>query len=361
MKKSGTLTTQGIKYAGSKLKMIPHIVSLVSELKDVSSVLDGFSGTTRVSQAFAQLGYNTTSNDIAAWSEVFATCYLIADKSTIYYQEIIDELNAVKGFDGWFTKHYGGDESSSKHPFQRKNTQKLDAIRTKIDEMQLNWEDKSVALSSLILALDKVDSTLGHYAAYLSKWSARSYKDLHLKVPQRYQLTGNNQVTRTDIFDQISENMYDLAYFDPPYGSNNEKMPSSRVRYQAYYHFWTSVIKNDQAKVFGKANRREDTRDKKAVSVFEEFRKNKENKFIALEALHQLIQKTQAKYILLSYSSGGKATKNELHNMLNKAGKLVKVLEIDYKKNVMSNMRWTHKWVNSDGKHHEYLFLLDKS
>ena len=273
----------------------------------------------------------------------------------------MDELNAVEGIDGWFTEYYGGDEVASKRPFQRKNTQKLDAIRNKIDEMQLSWEDKCVALTSLILALDKVDSTMGHYAAYLSKWSARSYMDLHLKVPYRYQLTGNNRVTRADIFDQISENVYDLAYFDPPYGSNNEKMPSSRVRYQAYYHFWTSVIKNDQTEVFGKVNRREDTRDRQAVSVFEEFRKNEEDKFIALEALHQLIQKTQAKYVLLSYSSGGKATKNELRDMLSEAGKLVKILEIDYTKNVMSNMRWTYEWVNSDGKHHEYLFLLDKS
>jgi len=45
---------------------------------------------------------------------------LVADKPTAYYQEIIDELNALKGFDGWFTKHYGGDEAQEKRPFQRK-------------------------------------------------------------------------------------------------------------------------------------------------------------------------------------------------------------------------------------------------
>jgi len=24
-------------------------------------------------------------------------------------------------------------------------------------------------------------------------------------------------------------------------------------------------------------------------------------------------------------------------------------------------MRWTHEWINSDGKYHEYLFLMEKN
>lgn len=356
----GKFTTQGIKYAGSKLKLIPYIVDIICSLDNIKNVLDGFSGTTRVSQAFAQLGYNTTSNDISVWSEVFATCYLKADKPTEFYQHIIDELNSLNGIDGWFTEHYGGDDVSSKKPFQKKNTRKLDAIRCAIDKMQLEWEDKCVVLTSLILAMDKVDSTLGHYAAYLSKWSKRSYNDLLLKVPYRYKVKGKNDVLRGDVFDVVQNDEFDFAYFDPPYGSNNDKMPSSRVRYQSYYHLWTSVIKNDHAELFGKAARREDTRDKNAISTFEEFRRDAGGKFIALEALKKLIGTTKSRYILLSYSSGGRATKEELHDIITQSGKLVFAKEIDYKKNVMSNMRWTNEWVNSDGAHHEYLFLMKK-
>lgn len=360
MRDEGTITTQGIKYAGSKLKIIPYIVQITAELKGIRTVLDGFSGTTRVSQAFAQLGYDTTANDLAVWSEVFANCYLKADKPPHFYQEIIDELNFLKGYDGWFTENYGVESALMKKPFQRKNTQKLDAIRCAIDQLPISWEDKCVILTSLLLALDKVDSTLGHFAAYLSDWSPRSNNDLMLKLPNRYQLSGNNQVMRGDVFDAIDGKSYDFVYFDPPYGSNNEKMPSSRVRYQSYYHFWTTVIKNDQAELFGKANRREDTRDNKAVSQFESFKKDENNKFIALEALRKLIESTNARYILLSYSSGGKATKEELSDIISASGKLLKAIEIDYKKNVMGNMRWTNEWINSDGKYHEYLFLMEK-
>ncbi len=79
-----------------------------------------------------------------------------------------------------------------------------------------------------------------------------------------------------------------------------------------------------------------------------------------MNAIKKLIQKTKSRYILLSYSSGGRATKEELYTILNDSGKVLKAVEIDCKKNVMSGMRWTNDWVNSDGKYLEYLFLVEK-
>jgi adenine-specific DNA-methyltransferase len=352
--------TEGIKYAGSKLKILPYIIDLISEL-EIRKVLDGFSGSTRVSQAFAKLGFDTTSSDISIWSETLAKCYLLNTHPSKYYQELFNHLNSLKGYDGWFTQYYGGDEvGSNKRPFQRKNTQKLDAIRDEIDNLNLGEIEKAVALTSLILALDCVDSTLGHYVAYLSEWSPRSYNNLLLKVPHLFIAKGNNQVIRGDIFKTVRDNEFDFAYFDPPYGSNNEKMPPSRVRYTSYYHIWTTVIQNDKPKLFGKVNRREDTRDSFSPSVFEEFRKDSQGHFIAMQSIRKLIEETNARYILLSYSSGGRATKEELNNIINSSGKLIKAISIDYKHNVMAAMRWTNEWINSNGKHKEYLFLMEK-
>lgn len=356
-----TPKTQGIKYAGSKLKIIPYIVEVLSELKDVRNVLDGFTGTTRVAQAFAQLGYNVTASDISVWSEVFANCYLKSSKSDSFFQDILDYLNSLDGFDGWYTRHYGADLlEDKKRPFQSKNTRKLDAIRNEIEKLDLEWVDKCVILASLIYALDSVDSTLGHYVSYLAKWSPRSHNDLFLKLPKRFKSEGTHKVIQGDIFETINNDEYDLAYFDPPYGSNNEKMPPSRVRYASYYHIWTTIIKHDMPSVFGKVNRREDSRDLVAGSVFEEFRKDKNGSFLAMQALRKLVKEAKARYILLSYSSGGRATKQELNEIINESGKLIKTIEVNFKKNVMANMRWTHKWINSDGKHHEYLFLMEK-
>lgn len=355
------VSTQGIKYTGSKLKLLPYILGVVNDL-GVKTILDGFSGTTRVSQALAQKGYSVTCADISVWSETFGKCYLMATREKVFYQKFIDELNALDGEAGWFTQNYSIDNAEiNKAPFQTKNLMKLDAIRKKIDTFNLNDIDKSVLLTSLILALDKVDSTLGHFSSYLAKWSPRSYNDLFLMTPDYRIYKQRHRVIRDDIFNVVKNNKFDLAYFDPPYGSNNEKMPPSRVRYASYYHFWTSVILNDQPKLFGKVHRREDTRDLVAGSVFEEYKKNTDGKYIATEAIRKLISATNAKYIIFSYSNGGRATKNELNEIFNSCGKLLKVVEIDYRANIMSSMKWTNEWLNGDRKNVEYLFVIEKS
>lgn len=360
--------TEGIKYAGSKLKLIPHILQLANKL-DAHTVLDGFSGTTRVSQALAKCGYRVLSNDIAVWSEVFGRCYLLNQKPPHHYQELMDHLNSLPPADGWFTEHYGGHPNGGhavqkdglKKPWQIHNTRKLDAIRQEIENLSLPPIEKAVALTSLILALDQVDSTLGHFASYLKEWSPRSYNDLVLKVPNVFTTQEQHQVLRTDIFDLAPKVSVDLAYFDPPYGSNNEKMPPSRIRYASYYHLWTTICLYDNPYLFGKAKRRQDTSDKIAASVFEEFRRNGNGRFVAVEAIERLIKSTNAHWIILSYSSGGRATADDLNQVLTTNGTLLDVVEVNYKKNVMAGMKWTNEWIrNAEEPNHEFLFLIEK-
>lgn len=360
--------TEGIKYAGSKLKLLPYILKLAKQTK-AKTVFDGFAGTTRVSQAFAQTGYRVISNDISVWSKTFGNCYLKNCRDKNFYQEIIKYLNNLPPNNGWFSENYGGipDGKSSansdgfKKPFQIHNTRKLDAIRDEIDNFDLNEIEKSVLLTSLILALDKVDSTLGHFSSYLNEWSPRSYKTFELKVPQLFEITEKHEVFNDDIFKTIENVEADLAYFDPPYGSNNEKMPPSRVRYAAYYHLWTSIILNDKPEIFGKAKRRNDTKDLESASVFEEFRQTDDGKFISTVAIEKLLAKTRAKHIILSYSSGGRATAENLFEILSSVGKISDFVKIDYKQNVMATMRWTNDWIReAEEKNQEFLFLIEK-
>jgi adenine-specific DNA-methyltransferase len=211
------------------------------------------------------------------------------------------------------------------------------------------------------LALDKVDSTLGHHVSYLNEWSPRSYKTLELKVPRIFESSEEHEVFHGDIFETIENIETDLAYFDPPYGSNNEKMPPSRVRYASYYHLWTSIILNDKPEIFGKAKRRTDSSDTRSGSIFEEFRQNEAGKFIATDAIEKLLALTNAKHIILSYSSGGRATAENLFEILENAGKIIDFVKVDYKQNVMASMRWTNDWIREvENKNQEFLFLIEK-
>ncbi len=357
------IKTEGIKYVGSKHKIIPYILKMVSKL-NVKTVFDGFSGTTRVSQAFAKLGYRVIANDLAIWSKVFATTYLLNERDRRYYLPMIEHLNSLPGKYGWFSEHYGGDprNPNAKKPWQIHNTKKLDAIREEIEVIAKDDIEKSVLLTSLILALDKVDNTVGHYASYLKGWAKRSYNSLKLEVPMLIPKTQEHEVYQDDIFNLLPNIEVDLAYYDPPYGSNNDKMPPSRVRYQAYYHIWTTIIKNDKPELFGTTNRRKDTSDKINYSPFEDFRKNPNGRFVASDAIERLIRMTNAKYIIFSYSSGGRVPISELIRIFsNDDTRILEFQEIDYKKNVMTYMRWTNEWVNDRKESHkEYLFLLEK-
>ncbi len=360
--------TEGVKYAGSKRTLISRILALVKRVGG-THVLDGFSGTTRVSQALAKTGLRVTANDVAVWSEIFGTCYLCNRKPPEAYAELIAHLNDVRPASGWFTEHYGGEENGGsavqsdglKKPWQVHNTRKLDAIRTEIDRLKLTPVERAVALTALMLALDAVDNTLGHHAAYLNRWATRSYKPLELRVPKMFAAEQENQVFRGDIFDALPRVTPDVAYFDPPYGSNNEKMPPSRVRYAAYYHLWTTVCLNDEPELFGKARRRVDSADLVAGSVFEAYRKNDAGRFLAVDAISRLLGNTRAKWVILSYSSGGRATAEELNAVMNTHGTLLETLEITYRKHVMADMVWTKDWVReAESPNREFLFLLEK-
>ena len=166
-------------------------------------------------------------------------------------------------------------------------------------------------------------------------------------------------VTRSDALDAVTNSDADLVYLDPPYGSNNDLMPPSRVRYSAYYHLWTTICLNDSPEIFGVNGRREDSRDQFS-SAYEEYKKDGTGRVLSMVAFDRLLSNIRSKHILVSYSSGGRATREQLMDLLCRDRDLVKFLRIDYKENVMSLMTSTAEWVTEkDAKHQEYLILLE--
>ena len=82
---------------------------------------------------------------------------------------------------------------------------------------------------------------------------------------------------------------------------------------------------------------------------------------MAVEAIERLLAKTNAKHLILSYSSSGKATAEELYEMLSQSGKILDFVKVDYKRNVMAAMRWTNEWTREIEKgNQELLFLIER-
>lgn len=343
--------TYGIKYAGSKLKLLSQIENIIRTTNS-KTVLDAFAGTTRVSQYLANRGYEVICNDISPISKIFGQCFLLNNVSQTAYKGFIDHLNNLKPIDGWFTEKYGGKISDTKKPFQVHNTRRLDAIREEIDRLTLSSIEKSTLLTSLLMGLDKVDSTLGHQSAYLKNWSARSFNDLLLEVPN-YNTHVNNHKVLQQMAGSISDEI-DLCYIDPPYGTNSIKMPSSRVRYDSYYHIYKTVILNDKPELFGRNNRRLDSKDNVAISTFESVDKD-----VVIQAFRELFN-IRAKYLLFSCSTTAKLDiQTELLPLISEYCDIISLTKIDYKKHVMSSMSWINVW-NNDKENFEYLILAER-
>lgn len=351
------METQGIQYSGSKKNMIGRILGSIP--LDCHSILDGCSGTTRVSQAFKQAGYSVWSNDISEYSYVFGLCYI--KNNNFDFSDLIRHLNSVPAKHGWLTNNYGGEDnfgSSINNGFKKnwliKNAMKADGIRDEIEKLQLNSIDKSVAITSLILSLDKTSNNLGHHVSFLSKWASRCFKDLILEVPKLICQNKHYEVLKQDI--SSITNRFDLVYLDLPYGSNNKKMPSSRVRYNSYYNIWTSVVKWDDPEVFGKSKRRADSKDSHvgAISDYEIV-----DYEVVLDKILSTCKNLNCKYILFSYNNKAIVPIDVLIDNLKQIGSL-SIKDYDFKENVQKNTVSTQEWLGDKSQNKEYLILITK-
>tara|TARA_B100001287_G_scaffold266574_1_gene260673 strand:- start:1061 stop:2182 length:1122 start_codon:yes stop_codon:yes gene_type:complete len=363
MQEDYAIKTQGIKYAGSKREIIPKILQLIPS--DVVSVLDACSGSTRVSQSLRKSGYKTTSNDLADYSRVFSECFLLNEKEESYYQDWIDHLNSVSGVEGWFTKNYGGVVSNNpkgnaiqddglRRPFQKHNMMKLDSILLEIPNLTTDPIEKSVLLTSVLLAVDKVDNTIGHFVAYLKDWPKRSYEYIRLEVPNLIPKGNVCKVSQKSVFDIEEE--YDLVYLDPPYGTNSEHK-TTRVRYKSYYHIWTTICKNDQPTLHGASLRRYDSSSdtiKGSLSLFEET----DSRLVYKETV-RLIEKLKCKYIMFSYSNKSILSKSDLESIFGRY-KILAFDEFQHKENAMKHTTINNQWLGDQGENKEFLILVQK-
>lgn len=353
---------ESIRYSGSKDKILPKINLAIQDIP-IKCVLDGFSGSSRVSQYFKYKGYNTTSNDLAIYSKHISECYLNANKPHSHYLEIINHLNNLTPIHGWFSENYGGINNNGtsiqsdglKRPFQMHVTEKLDAIRNEIDCLYpTECVDKSVLLTSLMLALDNVCNDMGHHVSYLKDWSKKSFKNLHLKVPKYTIDNLNHNVLSGDVFDVKGK--FDLCYFDPPYGTSNEKTKTTRVRYFSYYHLWTTVCKNDNPILIGSSKRRYDVSSDSLPGAISEFESTKDN--VVEDSFKLLCSSFDTEYTLISYSNRSKIKIDRLIEIISGFQKIKCVDKFDHNPNSQTFSIKNGEWKNDVKEPNlEYLIL----
>jgi adenine-specific DNA-methyltransferase len=298
-----------IKYLGSKRLLVGAIAAAVEGL-GAKSALDLFSGTARVGRALKERGLYVTSNDHLAFAATIARCYVEADARALREPaaRLIAELAKVPPRAGYFTESF----CVEARYLQPENGARVDAIRDEIAARGLDPVLEAIAVTSLMEAADRVDSTTGVQMAYLKQWAARSHNTLELRVPAMTE--GAGRAVQLDAL-EAAEIEADVAYLDPPYNQHS---------YLGNYHVWETLARWDAPEKYGIANKRIDCRAYK--NPFNSRKKMP-------ETFARVIERVRAKDLIVSFSDEGYLTREEIERMLAARGH-VRVVSTDFKRYV---------------------------
>lgn len=304
-----------IKYLGSKRTLLPAIVEQVRALPEVHSVLDLFSGTSRVGHALKAAGYRVVANDHNAYAAMLARCYVQADREDVEREasRLLDEFARLPPRAGYFTETF----CVKSRFFKPENGERIDAIREAIARKSLSPELEAVLLVSLMEAADRVDSTTGVQMAYLKQWARRAHNPLELRLPDVLPraVHGKGEAHALDALELAARVEVDLAYLDPPYNQH---------KYLGNYHVWETLVRWDAPEVYGTACKRVDCRERSS---------DFNSRVRAVPTFERLVASLRARYLLVSFSDEGFVSREEMEAILATRGP-VEVFDYDYKRYV---------------------------
>jgi adenine-specific DNA-methyltransferase len=287
-----------IKYLGSKRVLVPAIGAAVRSLP-VRSAVDLFAGTTRVGQELRRAGLWVLSNDTAAYSEAFGWAYIAAsDDEHAQLPRLLAELERLPGVDGYVTETF----CRSSRYFTETNGRRIDAIREGIDRLHLSPGLRGLALTSLVEAADRVDSTVGLQMAYLKRWAPRALRPLEMRPPQG--VGGPRGTVACEDANLLAARLdgEECAYLDPPYNQHS---------YLGNYHVWETLVRADAPAHYGVACKREDVRRRR--SPYNSRRQ-------AWSALRELVEKLTTPWLVVSFSDEGFHEPAHVRDLLSERG-----------------------------------------
>lgn len=305
------------RYLGNKHGITPFIREVVDrECEDVNVLVDIFSGTGAVANAF--LDKTVMTNDLL-YSNYLAH---IAWFSSENYRpglimEFIAFLNRIKTSESNYVR-----ENFADTYFSADDCSKIGAAREMVAEAfssgLLSERENAILVTSILYGMDRVANTVGHYDAFRQNTEFNKTLDFPILFP-RWDLPRENKAYLGDANEVIRSLKCDVLYMDPPYNSR---------QYSDAYHLLENIARWAKPEVFGVARKMDRSALKSAYSTTK-----------AADALRDLVAKSDARYIVLSYNnmadkgngrSNAKISDEEIHTILKEKGE-VKVFETAHK------------------------------
>ena len=344
-----------LNYIGSKYQLIDWLEeSMLAKTgyKSLSgkNVADLFAGTGIVTFHFRRQGANVFANDAELYSHTITRAFNtgvytsnVRDLINKFNDELMDESTWNKLPDGYITRNYSPNAHCERKFFTRENAQKVDYIRSRIEENRksLTPDEYNFLVASLLVSTDNVGNVAAVYGCYLKDFKKVALRELTIIPVHTFTNRPNssNNTTNLDVLDESIADVegIDIAYIDPPY---NER------QYSKNYFPLNQIAKTpakleDEAPLTGKTGIPTDC----FVSPFC-------SKRTALGAFERLVKNLNSKWVFISYNTEGIVPREQFEEMLARYGD-VSVVERIYK-------RFKSYKYNADKEISELLFCLHK-
>ena len=360
---------QLIPYIGNKRKLTPLIRHAI-EVTGVKSgtFYDAFAGSTVASRLAKVLGYRVIANDWEPYSYYIGLTYIQNNKPPEFHalgglENAVGTLNSLNPVRGYIAGHYCPEDDEKYDPdsermfYTQENGRRIDAIRVQIaawkSEGKISENEEAVLLAPLIFQSAYCSNTSGVFKGFHRGWGGatktawyRIRSTLTLKPPVFWNNEQENLVFKEDANTLASEIECDIAYLDPPYNQH---------QYGANYHLLNTVALWDKPKIEPRFKSRDEENGKSAIR--KDWRTERRSLYCykksAYNAFSELVEKTKARFILVSYSTDGIISFDDLLEILADKGRLSVVTQ-RYKRYRVSSQRPSYKSHNV-----EFIVIVD--
>lgn len=369
------ISQQMISYLGNKRKLIENIKKYVLLVKP-KTCLDGFVGSGVVSRMLKGYCDKLIVNDLESYSIAIQKAYLtnITMEEYNILKEYINYLNSCvsktlenenNSYEPFISRYYCPKDTMSILEGERCFYSKENGIRidkyihllknTNINE-DIPQKIKDIALGNLLVKCSVNTNTSGVFKAFykvnnVGCWGGKNKHDLQrilkpitIDIPIFLNNSCKVEYSNDDInnfwINSDNNEILDFVYLDPPY--NQHPYGSNYFMLNSIYN---AVIDKDFIKNY--------KIDEKSISGIPKDWNRSDFNYTktAQDAFRCMIEKTRAKYILISYNDNGFINKDDMLEILKKKGD-VSIEEIKYK-----NLNSRPSKIMAD-KVCEYLFFI---